>query len=264
MGRDVLDRIAELIADRHRTTLVFVNNASAGSERVAHHLSWRSACRRGTRRQPTTAASPRSAGCDVEHAAASDRRAAGAGGDGLARTRHRHRSRSTSSARSDRRAASRPSCSASGAPGTRVGVRHQEGASIPGTRDELVESAALLTRAVRAGRLDRDSCQPVAPLDVLAQQIVAAECAAREWSEKTSCSTSMRRAASVPRARAQGLRRGARRCSRAGLARAPAVRRAAYLHRDRIERCMLRARRASRMVAIQNGRHDPRAGRTTA
>lgn len=46
------------------------------------------------------------------------------------------------------------------------------------TRDELTECAALI-RAVRAGRLDRVE-PPVAPLDILAQQIVA-ECAAREW-----------------------------------------------------------------------------------
>ncbi len=48
------------------------------------------------------------------------------------------------------------------------------------SRDELVECAALM-RAVRAGRLDR-VWPPVAPLDILAQQIVA-ECATREWRE---------------------------------------------------------------------------------
>src|SRR5581483_1636191 len=46
------------------------------------------------------------------------------------------------------------------------------------SRDELVECAALV-RAVAAGRLDRTD-PPRAPLDVLAQQIVA-ECAARDW-----------------------------------------------------------------------------------
>jgi ATP-dependent Lhr-like helicase len=48
------------------------------------------------------------------------------------------------------------------------------------TRDELLESAALI-RAVRAGRLDR-IVPPTAPLDILAQQIVA-EAASREWEE---------------------------------------------------------------------------------
>ncbi len=48
------------------------------------------------------------------------------------------------------------------------------------TRDELVEAMALM-RAVRAGRLDVIQI-PVAPLDVLAQQIVAEVAAAEEWS----------------------------------------------------------------------------------
>ena len=48
------------------------------------------------------------------------------------------------------------------------------------SRDELVECAALV-RAVAAGRLDR-VLPPEAPVDVLAQQIVA-ECSAREWTE---------------------------------------------------------------------------------
>ncbi|MEM7272116.1 MAG: DEAD/DEAH box helicase, partial [Actinomycetota bacterium] len=49
----------------------------------------------------------------------------------------------------------------------------------PLTRDELVECAALLA-AVRRGRLDA-VLPPVAPLDILAQQVVA-ETAAEEWS----------------------------------------------------------------------------------
>ena len=55
-----------------------------------------------------------------------------------------------------------------------------EGRLYPTTRDELVECAALL-RGARAGRLDA-ILQPGAPLDILAQQMVA-ECAAEEWSE---------------------------------------------------------------------------------
>src|SRR5437764_8645337 len=61
---------------------------------------------------------------------------------------------------------------------TRYGT--PRGVLYPTTRDELVECAALL-RGTRAGRLDA-IVQPVAPLDVVAQQIVA-ECAAEEWSE---------------------------------------------------------------------------------
>lgn len=48
------------------------------------------------------------------------------------------------------------------------------------TRDELIECAALV-RSIRAGQLDRLEI-PEAPLDILAQQIVA-EAAARDWQE---------------------------------------------------------------------------------
>jgi len=48
------------------------------------------------------------------------------------------------------------------------------------TRDELIECAALV-RSIRSGQLDRLEI-PRAPLDILAQQIVA-ECAARDWQE---------------------------------------------------------------------------------
>ncbi len=46
------------------------------------------------------------------------------------------------------------------------------------TRDELLECAALV-RSLRGGAIDA-LCMPAAPLDILAQQMVAA-CAAREW-----------------------------------------------------------------------------------
>ena len=55
-----------------------------------------------------------------------------------------------------------------------------KGRLFPLSRDELVECAALLD-STRRGELDR-VVMPVAPLDVLAQQIVA-ELAAREWEE---------------------------------------------------------------------------------
>ena len=55
-----------------------------------------------------------------------------------------------------------------------------KGRLFPLTRDELIECIALV-RAVRAGRLDAIEI-PVAPLDLLAQQMVAM-CAAEEWSE---------------------------------------------------------------------------------
>src|SRR4029453_2880267 len=57
---------------------------------------------------------------------------------------------------------------------------HPKGRIFPLTRDELIESAALLD-AVRRGELDRLPV-PEKPLDLLAQQIVAAV-ACEEWKE---------------------------------------------------------------------------------
>jgi ATP-dependent Lhr-like helicase len=55
-----------------------------------------------------------------------------------------------------------------------------KGRLFPQSRDDLVEGAALLD-AVRRGELDRLR-MPVAPLDVLSQQIVA-EVACQDWNE---------------------------------------------------------------------------------
>jgi ATP-dependent Lhr-like helicase len=114
------------------------------------------------------------------------------------------------------------------------------------SRDELVECAALV-RAVAAGRLDRIEA-PRAPLDVLAQQIVA-ECSAREWNAdelfdlvRTAAPyADLERTAfdEVVTSLAEGA---APRLGRAG----------ALVHHDRVNG-MLRGRRASRLVAITNG-----------
>lgn len=55
-----------------------------------------------------------------------------------------------------------------------------KGRLFPVTRDDLLESLALL-RAVRRGNLDRIEI-PVAPLDILAQQIIATVCT-EDWNE---------------------------------------------------------------------------------
>ena len=55
-----------------------------------------------------------------------------------------------------------------------------KGRLFPLTRDQLVECAALV-RAARRGELDRIGLRD-APLDILAQQMVAA-CACEEWDE---------------------------------------------------------------------------------
>ncbi|MDN5871023.1 MAG: ATP-dependent DNA helicase, partial [Nitrococcus sp.] len=125
--------------------------------------------------------------------------------------------------------------------------RVPKGRLFPLTRDDLVECTALLD-AVRRGELDRIR-GPVAPLDVLAQQIVAELAAAGEYSE-ADLYRAVTRAwpyhglepetfEAVVEMLAQGF------TSRWG-------RRGAYLHRDRVN-ARLRARRGARLVAITNG-----------
>jgi len=116
----------------------------------------------------------------------------------------------------------------------------------PLTRDELVECTALL-RAVHAGRLDALNV-PVAPLDVLAQQLVA-ECSAEEWHDGALFE----------------LVRGA--APYAGLTRESFEeildlvsegittgrgKRAAFVHRDRIN-ARAKGRRGARLAALTSG-----------
>jgi ATP-dependent Lhr-like helicase len=116
----------------------------------------------------------------------------------------------------------------------------------PTSRDDLVECAALLD-CVRRGELDA-LIQPVQPLDVLAQQIVA-EVASQEWDEDALYALvrgahpyrdlPRERFDAIVRMLAEGFstRRGAR---------------AAYIHRDAVHR-QLRARRNARLTAVTSG-----------
>jgi len=114
------------------------------------------------------------------------------------------------------------------------------------TRDELVECAALV-RAVHAGRLDR-LFPPVAPLDILAQQIVA-ECSAQEWGEDALYDL-VRRAQPFAELGREEFDEVVEMLSE-GVA--PRLGRArALLHRDRIART-LSGRRAARITALTNG-----------
>jgi ATP-dependent helicase Lhr and Lhr-like helicase len=121
-----------------------------------------------------------------------------------------------------------------------------KGRLFPLSRDELVECAALLD-AVRRGELDTLHVEK-APLDVLAQQVVA-EVASRDWRED-ELHALFRRAypfaavdraqfATVVRMLAEGFstRRGPR---------------GAYLHRDAVNG-VLRASRGARLTAITSG-----------
>ncbi|MGA9308084.1 MAG: DEAD/DEAH box helicase [Candidatus Sulfotelmatobacter sp.] len=114
------------------------------------------------------------------------------------------------------------------------------------TRDDLLECTALV-RAIRQGDLDRLMI-PDAPLDVLAQQIVAA-CAAEEWSEDAMFAL-VRRAYPY-----RNLERATFDAILEMLSEGIASRRGrygAYLHRDRVNG-KLRARRGARLAAITSG-----------
>ncbi len=114
------------------------------------------------------------------------------------------------------------------------------------TRDDLLECAALV-RAIRQGDLDRLMI-PESPLDVLAQQIVAA-CAAEEWSEDEMFAL-VRRAYPY-----RNLTRATFDAILEMLAEGIAAKRGrygAYIHRDRVNG-KLRARRGARLAAITSG-----------
>jgi len=121
-----------------------------------------------------------------------------------------------------------------------------KGRMFPLSRDELVECAALLD-SVRRGELDHLTI-PEQPIDILAQQIVAAV-AAEEWTEDSLLemvrhaypfrNLSRENFDAVVRMLSEGFttRRG---------------RRGAYLHHDAVNN-RLRARRGARLTAITNG-----------
>ncbi len=121
-----------------------------------------------------------------------------------------------------------------------------KGRLFPLTRDQLVECAALV-RAARRGELDA-VCLRRSPLDVLAQQVVAA-CASDEWDEDDLFELCRRASpyADLPRADfdavvdmlAEGI---ATSRGRSG----------ALLHRDAVNR-RLRGRRGARLAALTSG-----------
>ncbi len=121
-----------------------------------------------------------------------------------------------------------------------------KGRIFPTTRDELVECAALV-RGTLNGSLDR-LVFPLAPLDILAQQIVAA-CAADEWREEDLFAL-VRRAAPFAALERKDFDATVEMLSE-GITTGRG-RRAAYLHRDRIHG-VLRGRRGARLAALTSG-----------
>ena len=168
---EILDRIAELI-EAHTTTLVFVNTRRE-AERIAHLLAERLgegavASHHGSlsqKRRLRVETRLRSGDLRGLVATASLELGIDIGPVDLACQIGSPRSMATFLQRVGRS-------------GHSVGAV-PKGRLFPTTRDQLVECAALLA-GIRAGRLDAVT-PPVAPLDVLAQQITA-ECAAERWS----------------------------------------------------------------------------------
>jgi ATP-dependent Lhr-like helicase len=235
---EIYDRIAALVRD-HRTTLVFVNTRRM-AERVAHHLGERIGAdavgahhgslakdRRLTIEQRLKAGELRAI-----VATASLELGIDVGSVDLVCQIGSPRAITTFLQRIGR------SGHAKG--------RTSRGRLFATSRDELVECAALL-RAVGTGQLDK-VCPPEAPLDILAQQIVA-ECSARDW-EEDALYALVRQAtpfASLTRADFDEvvgtLASGAApRLGRAG----------ALLHRDEVNG-VLKGRRAARITALTNG-----------
>ena len=243
----VLDRIADLVA-QHQTTLIFVNTRRL-AERLAHQL--------GERLAPDDGAGP--AGDDLvaaHHGSLSKDR------------RHRVERRlragdlkalvATASLELGIDVGPVELVCQIGSPRSiatflqRVGrsnhTRHgtPRGRLYPLTRDELIECAALL-RAVRGGRLDALE-PPEAPLDILAQQVVA-EAGAEEW-DVDRLYRLMRRASpyrdlerpvfdEIVELVSDGIMTGR-------------GRRAAWVHHDGVNG-ELRGRRGARYVALSSG-----------
>lgn len=124
-----------------------------------------------------------------------------------------------------------------------------KGRLYPMTRDELVECTALLA-AVRAGDLDR-VCPPEAPLDILAQQMVAEVAAAGDegWSE--SDLLGLVRGAAPFAAVSDEIFNELLELLSDGVMTGRG-RRGAHLHRDRVNG-VVRARRGARLAAATSG-----------
>lgn len=241
----VYDRVAALVRE-HRTTLVFVNTRRM-AERAARHLGERlgkqgvAAHHGSLAREARLDAEQRLKRGDLQVlvATASLELGLDIGDVDLVCQLGSPRSIATFLQR-----AGRSGHAVGGVPKARL---------FPQSRDELIECAALLD-CVRRGELDALRI-PVAPLDVLAQQLVA-ETASREWDEDALYALVRRAApyaslsredyAAVVRMLADGF--STRRGPRAG-----------YLHRDAVHR-RLRERKGARMTALMSGGTIPDTG----
>jgi ATP-dependent Lhr-like helicase len=235
---EIYNRVAALIRE-HKTTLVFVNTRRM-AERVARHLGERlgdenvTAHHGSLAREIRLAAEQRLKSGELSAlvATASLELGIDVGAVDLVIQIGSTRAISTLLQRTGR-----SNHTVSGFPKGRV---------FPLSRDELVECASLLD-AVRRGELDHLTI-PEQPLDILAQQIVAAV-ASEEWTEDALFE--MIRAAYPFRNLSRETFDAVIRMLSEGFA-TRRGRRSAYLHHDAVNR-RLRARKGARLSAITNG-----------
>jgi ATP-dependent Lhr-like helicase len=235
---EVYDRLAELIR-QHNTTLVFVNTRRL-AERVSRHLGERlgdeniAAHHGSLAREQRLAAEQKLKAGELRALVAT---ASLELGIDIGDVNLVCQLGSTRSIASFLQRVGRSNHTVAGFPKGRI---------FPLSRDELVECAAIID-SVRRGELDRLEI-PERPLDILAQQIVAAV-AAEEWTEQDLFAT-IRRAYpyrnlereqfdEIVRMLAEGFttKRG---------------RRSTYLHHDAVNQ-RLRGRRGARLAAITSG-----------
>jgi ATP-dependent Lhr-like helicase len=238
MWEEIYDRIATL-ATQHRSTLVFVNTRRL-SERMAHHLG---------ERLGKDAVAAHHGSLSRKLRLAAERKLKAGEIRALVATASLELGIDIGSVDLVCQIGSPRSISACLQRIGRAG--HWRGAVPKGrlfatTRDELLECAALV-RAIRQGDLDRIAV-PEAPMDILAQQIVAM-CAAEDWKEE-ELFEAVRRTYTYRNLAHAEFDEIVEMLSE-GIASARG-RYAAYLHRDRVN-AIVRARRGSRLVAITSG-----------
>ena len=238
MWDEMYDRIAALVRE-HRSTLVFVNTRRL-AERVAHHLAERlgedavAAHHGSLARKLRLAAEKRLKNGEVKVLVATASLELGIDIGTVDLVVHLSSPRSIAVTLQ------------------RIGrAGHWRGAVPKGrifatTRDELIECAALV-RSIHHGDLDR-LIIPEEPLDILAQQIVAA-CSAEEWKEDELYA--LVRGAYPYRNLTREIFDSLLTMLSEGLA-SRRGRYGAYLYRDQVNG-RLRARRGARMTAILNG-----------
>jgi ATP-dependent Lhr-like helicase len=238
MWDEIYDRLRDL-AEQHRSTLVFVNTRRL-SERVAHHLAERlgednvAAHHGSLSRKLRLAAETRlkEGKIKVLVATASLELGIDIGTVDLVVQISSPRAIAGALQRVGRSGHWRGAVS--------------KGRLIATTRDELLECASLV-RAIRQGDLDR-LIIPEAPLDILAQQVVAA-CASEEWDEDELFH--LVRRAYPYRNLERETYTGILGMLSEGIA-ASRGRYGAYIHHDKVNK-KLRPRRGARLAAITSG-----------